>query len=99
MAEINKIIHQPARLRIMATLSAIEVDAELDFTYLRNKLELTDGNLGAHLEKLQTSRYIRIRKTFVGKKPRTYISMTRTGRRQFEDHIDALKAIIEGKTG
>ena len=94
MDEINKLIHEPSRLRIMGALMGLEDDAEVDFTFLRNQLKFTDGNLGAHLEKLQAARYIRIRKTFVKRKPRSFISLTRTGRRAFEDHVEMLRKII-----
>ena len=94
MDEINKLIHEPSRLRIMGGLMALGKDAEVDFTFLRNQLKFTDGNLGAHLEKLQTAGYICARKTFVKRKPRTFVSLTRVGRDAFEDHVDALKKII-----
>ncbi|MCK5114345.1 MAG: transcriptional regulator [Phycisphaerae bacterium] len=92
--KINKLIHEPSRLKIMSALIALDKDAEVDFTFLRNQLKLTDGNLGGHLEKLQTARYIRARKTFVKRKPRTFVSLTRLGRRAFEDHVEQLKKII-----
>ncbi len=97
MPEINKLIHQPVRLRVMATLAALEADAELDFTFLRDRLDLTDGNLGSHLEKLNSARFIRMRKTFVARKPRTFIKLTQAGRRAFEDHVQALKSIISSE--
>ncbi len=95
MAALNKLIHEPARLRIMASLAALESDAEADFSFLRDQLGLTDGNLGSHLGKLEGAKYIRIRKTFVARRPRTYVRLTRPGRRALEDHIAALKSIIE----
>lgn len=95
MDEINKLIHEPSRLRIMAALVALEEDAEVDFVFLRDQLRFTDGNLGAHLDRLQTARYIRARKAFVKRKPRTFLSLTRTGRRAFDDHVAMLKRIID----
>ena len=65
MAELNEIIHQPVRLRVMAALITLEQNDEVDFTYLRNLLEVTDGNLGAHLAKLEEAGYIAVNKTFV----------------------------------
>jgi DNA-binding MarR family transcriptional regulator len=65
MAEFNEIIHQPVRLQIMAALVTLEAGNEVDFTYLRDLLEVTDGNLGAHLYKLEEAGYIAINKTFV----------------------------------
>ncbi len=97
MAGLNETIHQPVRLRIMAALVALEAGNEVDFTYLRGLLEVTDGNLGAHLRKLEESGYIAIKKTFVERKPRTYVSVTAEGRRVFEEHVAALEAILKKK--
>ena len=65
MPELNEIIHQTVRLRIMAVLVTIPPGEEVDFTYLRDLLEVTDGNLGAHLRKLEESGYITVNKAFV----------------------------------
>jgi DNA-binding MarR family transcriptional regulator len=94
MAEINEMIHQPIRLKVMAALFALESDAEVDFTFLRTQLQLTDGNLGAHLEKLEAASYLAVRKAFVGRKPKTFLRLTRTGRRAFEDYVEALRDVI-----
>ena len=72
MSELNEVIHQPIRLKLMAALFAIGTDAEVDFTFLRDHLKLTDGNLGAHLEKLESVGYLSIRKAFVYRKPRDF---------------------------
>ncbi len=97
MAELNDIIHQPVRLRIMAALVALEPGNEVDFTYLRDLLEVTDGNLGAHLRKLEEAGYIAINKTFVDRKPRTYVAATAEGRKVFREHVAALEAILKQK--
>jgi DNA-binding MarR family transcriptional regulator len=94
MAELDNIIHQPARLQIMSTLVALNSGEELDFVYLRKLLALTDGNLGAHLAKLEEAGYVKVKKTFVARKPRTFIAATGKGRDAFEEHISALKQII-----
>lgn len=96
MAELNSIIHQPARLQIMSSLMALDPGEQVDFVYLRRILKLTDGNLGAHLAKLEDADYIKIEKTFVARKPRTFISATGKGRDAFEQHTAALKEIIGG---
>ena len=57
MAELNIVIHQPVRLKVMSALVALEEGDRVEFTYLRKLLKLTDGNLGAHLVKLEESRY------------------------------------------
>jgi DNA-binding MarR family transcriptional regulator len=97
MANLNETIHQPVRLRIMAALVALEAGAEVDFTYLRDLLEVTDGNLGAHLRKLEEAGYISVNKVFVERKPRTYVSATPEGRRVFQEHVAALEAILKSK--
>lgn len=97
MAELNEIIHQPVRLRIMAALVTLEPGQELEFTYLRDLLEVTDGNLGAHLRKLEEAGYIAVNKTFVDRKPRTYVSTTPLGRQVFQEHVAALEAILKQK--
>jgi DNA-binding MarR family transcriptional regulator len=95
MSELNETIHQPVRLRIMATLVTLERESELDFTYLRDLLGVTDGNLGAHLRKLEETGYIKMNKSFVDRKPRTYVSATETGRTAFAGHVEALKEILK----
>src|SRR5512142_1034623 len=97
MAELNETIHQPVRLRIMAALVALEPKDEVDFGYLRDLLDVTDGNLGAHLRKLEEAGYITINKTFVERKPRTYVSATAEGRKVFQDHVAALEEILKRK--
>jgi DNA-binding MarR family transcriptional regulator len=93
MAEIDRIIHAPARLRIMATLIALSPGTEIDFPTLGKALDLTDGNLGAHLQTLEEAGYITLEKSFVDRKPRTHLSATTKGRARFEKHVAALRAI------
>lgn len=94
MAELNEIIHQPARLRIMSVLVSLDNDLQPSFNYLKDVLELTDGNLGAHLRKLEEAGYIEICKTFVNNKPHTYVTATSAGRRAFSEHVAALQDIL-----
>ena len=97
MTQLNETIHQTVRLRIMAALVTLGEDEEVDFTYLRNLLEVTDGNLGAHLRKLEESGYITINKEFVERKPRTFISASKEGREVFNQHVSALESILKNK--
>ena len=97
MAELNETIHQTVRLRIMAALATLEPADEVDFTYLRDLLDVTDGNLGAHLRKLEEAGYIAVNKTFIDRKPRTFVSATAEGRRVFQEHVKALEAILKSK--
>jgi len=79
----------------MSILMALEHDEQVDFTFLKKQLSLTDGNLGAHLSKLQEAGYIDLEKTFVNKKPKTYVGLTGTGRDTFADYLKTLNQIIE----
>jgi len=93
MPEIDRIIHAPARLRIMAALMALAPRAQLDFSTLGKSLDLTDGNLGAHLQTLEEAGYIKVEKSFLDRKPRTHVSITPKGRARFEEHVEALQEI------
>ncbi len=97
MAKLNVTIHQPVRLRIMAVLVTLGPDEEVDFSYLRDLLEVTDGNLGAHLRKLEEAGYIDLNKIFVERKPRTFVSATKKGRKVFDEHVEALESILKNK--
>ena len=69
----------------------------MEFTHLRDLLEVTDGNLGAHLRKLEDAGYININKAFIERKPRTYISASPDGRKVFSEHVAALESILKSK--
>ena len=97
MAELNETIHQPVRLRIMAALVTLEPGNEVDFSYLRDLLQVTDGNLGAHLRKLEEAGYIAVNKTFIERKPRTFVAATAAGRKVFQEHVAALESILKRK--
>jgi DNA-binding MarR family transcriptional regulator len=96
MTTLNEVIHQPVRMRIMAALMALEDSGQIEFTHLRDVLSLTDGNLGAHLRKLEDAGYVLLEKTFVARKPRTFVAMTKNGRQAFEAHVQALEQILSG---
>ncbi len=97
MAQLDNIIHQTVRLQIMSSLVSLDQNEQVNFTYLRKLLKLTDGNLGAHLSKLEQAGYVKIDKTFVARKPQTFISATGKGRDAFAGHVTALKEIIQSK--
>lgn len=92
---LDNTIHQPARLQIMAALCQLEPRDQVDFTFLKGALGLTDGNLGAHLATLAEPGYIALEKTFVDRKPKTFVSATAEGRRAFAAHVAALQAILK----
>lgn len=95
-ARLDELIHQPVRLRLMSALVVLDRRSRFDFGYLRDLLGLTDGNLGAHLRRLEEAGYVRITKTFVGRKPKTYVAASARGRRAFTAHVEALRDVLEG---
>ena len=88
LADIDRVIHEPARLMIVALLAAVE---EADFQYLRQTTGLTQGNLSAHLSKLEEAGYVAIEKTFRGKYPLTICRLTDRGK----DVLDRYRKIIK----
>ncbi|HEX4052160.1 MAG TPA: transcriptional regulator [Steroidobacteraceae bacterium] len=91
----DEIIHQPLRLRIMAVLNSLPTREPLDFTQLRASVQATDGNLGAHLGTLERAGYVEIHKDFVGKRPRTRVSISAGGRLAFARHVAYLRGVID----
>lgn len=92
----DEIIHQSMRLRIAAALNALPSGDQLEFGKLKVILGATDGNMATHLNALEKAGYIAVEKDFVGKKPRTRVSLTRTGRKAFERHVAYLKDLLDG---
>jgi DNA-binding transcriptional ArsR family regulator len=88
---VDRTIHEPARLMIVAILSAVE---EADFLYLLQATGLTRGNLSSHLSKLEGADYVEIDKLFVGKTPRTVCRLTDTGREALESYRLQIQAVI-----
>lgn len=89
--DIDRIIHEPARLNVMLYLYVVE---EADFTYLLHKTGLTRGNLSVHLSKLEQSGYVEIKKEFRNKVPRTLILLTPQGRSAFSQYRDRLLEVL-----
>jgi DNA-binding MarR family transcriptional regulator len=83
MAELDDVIHQPLRLKIMAALNALPATTGLEFSKLKKLTGATDGNVGAHIETLAKAGYVSVEKGFVGKKPQTTVTATATGRGAF----------------
>ena len=97
--KLDPLIHQSTRLMLMSILSHLQPGDWIDFTMLREQLGLTDGNLGAQLAKLEAEKYLKIKKDFVGKRPRTQAQVTARGRAAFESHCAALQQIIDHPPG
>lgn len=94
MPEIDKVIHQPVRLRVMSALMTLRPEEKMSFSHMGKALGLTDGNLGAHLQTLEKAGYVAIEKRFINRKPCTQVSATHLGREKFHAHVTALKAIL-----
>ena len=91
---INKIFDHRIRLGIMSILMVNEF---VDFNRLKELLEVTDGNLASHTKTLENAEYITIEKSFIGRKPNTKYSVTKSGRIAFKKHIEALENLISKK--
>ena len=93
LAEIDKLIHEPARLMILATLHVVE---SADFLFVERQTGLTRGNLSSHLSKLENAGYIEIKKEFVDKIPRTLLRITHQGRAALLDYTESMKQVLGG---
>lgn len=88
---IDDVIHSRIRTAIMALLISVD---EAEFTFIRDKINATDGNLSVHLKKLEEHNYISVEKKFVERKPMSLYKITPTGRKAFEEYIKMLESII-----
>ena len=89
--EIDKIIHEPARLRIMMILDGLE---QADFTFLATTLGLTRGNLNRHIEKLESACYLKVKRSFKGKVRNTSYQLTQEGSKalaQYWENLDTIR--------
>jgi DNA-binding MarR family transcriptional regulator len=93
---LDDTVHQRVRLGILAVLA--EAD-QADFGYLKETLDLTDGNLSRHLRVLEEAGFVSIEKGYQDRKPRTSVNATRKGRQALTDHLIALQRLIDQATG
>jgi DNA-binding MarR family transcriptional regulator len=89
---LNKIFDSRIRLGIM---SALMVNASVNFNQLKELIHVTDGNLASHIKGLEESGFIKIQKGFIGKKTNTVYSVTKAGEKAFRVHLDALEKMIK----
>lgn len=89
--DIDKMIHEPARLLIMAHLYVVE---SADFLFLMRQTGMTFGNLSSHMSRLEAAGYIDVEKEFVGKRPNTKLSLTRDGREAFEGYRRSMRQLF-----
>lgn len=91
---IDEVIHGRVRLGVMAYLSGAE---SADFNTLKARLQATDGNLSAHLRKLEDAGFVTVEKSFVNRKPLTTLTLTDAGRKAFSAYLDAIGKLVEGR--
>lgn len=89
---IDKIIHEPARLIIMAHLFVVE---SADFHFLQRQTGLTWGNISSHMRKLENAGYVSVEKEFIDKKPHTTLKLTANGRAAFLEYRKNMKQVFE----
>jgi DNA-binding MarR family transcriptional regulator len=94
LPELDAVIHAQARLRVMTTLSAVAEGDKLAFPRLQELLDMTPGNLSAHVRKLEDAGYVTVEKSYRGRTPVSWVSITRRGRRAFEAYHEALRAYL-----
>jgi DNA-binding MarR family transcriptional regulator len=91
--DIDKLIHEPARLKILAQLYVVE---SADFIFIMRQTGLTQGNVSGHLNKLDDAKYVEIKKGYVGKRPQTMISLTKVGREAFKKYVQSMRQVFDG---
>lgn len=99
MSELDPVIHAQARLRVMTTLAALGQGDHMAFPRLQELLDMTAGNLSTHLRRLEEAGYVEVTKTHRGRSPVTYLALTGTGRRAYEDYLAALRALLDTTVG
>jgi len=93
LSRLNKAFESRVRLGIM---SILVVNDWVEYSTLKDMLDLTDGNLASHISALEKTGYIEVKKQFMGKKPLTTYKTTRQGKKAFSDHLDALEKFLKG---
>ncbi len=96
IADIDANLHAPARLRILAVLCVVD---RADFTFLLHQTGLTRGNLATHLARLEEGGYVKIKKVFADRKPRTLIWLSARGRNAIQDYRESMRQVIEDLLG
>ena len=89
---LDTVVHGPIRL---GTMTALHIDRELDFTTLKKRLQVTDGSLGIHLQKLEEIDYIRSKKTFVKRRPKTTYRLTIKGKKALAKYLESMQKLLD----
>lgn len=93
--QLDEVIHAPIRFSIVACLSGAD---RAEFSFVRDAVEVTDSALSKQVSVLESAGYVKVQKGYVGKRPRTWLSLTRAGRKAFTEHLAALGRIA-GRAG
>jgi DNA-binding MarR family transcriptional regulator len=93
--QLDAAFHSPIRFSIVAALATVD---EAEFAYVRDSIEISDAVLSKQAAGLEQNGYVKIRKGYVGKYPRTWLSLTKTGRKAYERHVVALHEITSNST-
>jgi DNA-binding HxlR family transcriptional regulator len=96
LSGLDRVIHEPARLMLVALLSPVE---SADFLFLLKESRLTKGNLSVHLTRLEEAGYLMVKKTFRGKIPHTEFRLTPKGRSAFDQYRKQMGTIMVAKSG
>ena len=96
IADLDRTVHSPARLMVLAYLAAVE---SVDFIFLMNQVNLTRGNLSSHLKTLEEAGYIAVQKEFVDRMPRTLIRLTDEGRGAIHAYREQMRTVIDELLG
>jgi DNA-binding MarR family transcriptional regulator len=91
IAELDRVVHEPGRLMILALLYAVD---KADFLYLQHETEMNKGTLSSHLSRLEEAGYVEVVKTYRGKIPQTLLHLTEGGRKAFEEYRKKLKGAL-----
>lgn len=94
-SQLDDLIHSRIRLAVMAVLAGLE---KAEFTFIRDRVKTTDGNLSTHLRKLEDNGYIEVEKRFEGRKPVTEIALSAKGREAFEHYLAQLESLLGAST-
>jgi DNA-binding MarR family transcriptional regulator len=91
--DLDELLGHPVRFSVMALLSAAE---KAEFGFVRDSVEVSDSVMSKQMSMLEDAGYVKVKKGFVGNRPRTWLSLTKNGRQAFQRHLDALREIASG---
>ncbi len=92
--DLNKAFENRIRLGIMSVLM---VNDWVEFSTLKEMLDITDGNLASHISALEKIEYVEVKKQFIGKKPNTTYAVTKLGKKAFNEHLDVLEKLLKNR--